>query len=710
MNENKLSIIDLIKNKNIKKLENIIKKNKNIDLNIKDDNNNYFIFYVIMYNYESLLDLILLRNIKLDFLSIDKRSILYIPIKFAYNSILKKLLINDAKIIGINIVDIKDRLGLTALHYSILFNNFEAFKLLIEYKANIFVINNQNLNSFHLAIQYNKKEFLIYLLNIINEIDFYTDNKDNLLHFCLRNDTFDFIPLILKKKININSKEELNGLTPLHMSIIKNSLSITNLLINFGSDINIQDFYGNSSLHYAVTEKNNDIIILLLKYNPNFNLLNIDSNTALHIYLENNNMNKNILEVLIKNTNLNIQNNNGNTCLKLLLDLDLFLDYQALLEIKELNFFITNNLDENMNQYLNHSEILNIVINSYYNNIINEENLNEDWEKWCSNSLIEKLKTLKINKTEPIDICKEKIKQVIKEEKRSLPKLKDLNLVLDNGIFVNYCFYTGIPLDILFGLIYLYQIFKKNKFSLILDYPLSINIKLEDHYKKIGLDYPFKLEFSNCEIIWSYQKMFYPSYFEQEFSKKMNDNDINYITIPIGIELTSGSHANILFIDKINKTIERFEPNGANYPIGLNYNSSYLDNILENKFVEYNLVFMKPSDFLPNIGFQILENLEENKCKKIGDPNGFCGVWCTWWIFHRLKNPLIPNNQLANLLIQTIKMKNLSFKNLIRQFSYYIVELRDSNLKKYKIDINDWMVGNVTLETINLLEKDILNF
>jgi hypothetical protein len=64
MDKNKLSIIDLIKNKNIKELENIIKKNKNIDLNFKDDNNNYFVYYVIMYNYESVLDIILKKNLK----------------------------------------------------------------------------------------------------------------------------------------------------------------------------------------------------------------------------------------------------------------------------------------------------------------------------------------------------------------------------------------------------------------------------------------------------------------------------------------------------------------------------------------------------------------------------------------------------------------------------------------------------------------------
>ena len=702
------NIIDLIKNKKLKELENIIKKDKNINLNIQDNNHNFFIYYVLLYNYENLLDLILKRTIKIDFLDTDKRSILYIPIKFSYTSVLKKILLYNTKIIGIDILDIKDQIGLTALHYSIIFNNFEAFKLLIEYNANILVVNNQNLNAFHISIQYDRKEFLIYLLNMVNEINFITLHKYNLLHFCIENDKLDYLEIILKKRININTKEDVNGLVALHMVILKNSANNIGLLINYGADINIQDFYGNSSLHYAISERNNQIINIILKYNPNYNLINIDGNTALHIFLENNNMDKEILEVLIKNTNLNIQNNNGITCLKLLLDLDLFIDYKNLLEIKELNFFIQDNLGEDMSNYLEESIILDTAIDSYFNNIINKQDLSEDWEKWCSISLIEKLKTLKINKTEPIDICKEKIKQVIKKERRSLPKLKDLNLILDNGIFVNHCFYTGIPLDILFGLLYLYETFKKDALSLVLDYPLSINNKLEDHYTKMGLDYPFKLEFSNCEIIWSYQKIFFPSYFEQEFNKKMKDKYIKYIVIPLGIETTNGSHANILFIDKIKNTIERFEPNGANYPIGLNYNPSYLDNILENKFNDYSLTYNKPNDFVPNIGFQILENLEERKCKKLGDPNGFCGIWCTWWVFHRLKNPTIPNTDLANLLIQNIKMNNLSFKNLIRNFSYYVVELRDTTLKKYNIDINDWMVGNIKLETINELEKRIL--
>ena len=716
------NIIELIKNKNIKELNNTIIQNKKIDLNVKDNHYNYFIYFVLLYNLEDTLDLILKREIRLDILDSDGRNILYIPIKFSYDSMLTKILIHDAKNIGINIIDIKDKLGLTAIQYTIIFNNSKAFDILLKYNPNLMINNNQGLNIFHIAIQYNRPELFIKLLNSVTDLHFFTQEKETLLQYAIINDRFDFINYILKRKINIDNQDDLNGLTALHQIIIKNNLDIVRLLINNGANINIQDFYGNTCLHYAISEKNIEIIKLILKYNTIYNITNIDGNTALHMYLDNDGIagneqksnnhyiNKDILETLIINTDLNIQNNHGITCLKKIIDLDLFHKYATILKDKELNFFIEDNNDEDMSNSLNDEKIFEIAIESYYLNLIKkEDNLIEDWEKWCSKSLIDKLKTLKPNmKLDSKEICKAKIKDVILTEKRSIPKFSKLNLILDNGIFINNCFYIGIPLDILFGLLYLFKTFKNQNLGLILDYPLTINHQLENYYQKIGIDYPFKMEFSNCEILWSFQKIFYPSYFDFELAKKMKDTSIDFITIPIGIELSNGSHANILFIDKQNKTIERFEPNGANHPVGLNYNPNLLDNLLESKFIEYNLNFLKPSDFLPTIGFQILENVEA-KCKKLGDPNGYCALWCTWWVYHRLKNPTVNNKELAVGLIQTIKMENKSFRNLIRNFSYNIVKYRDEVLKKFDVDINDWMVNEVTSKQIDSIEKVILH-
>jgi len=701
------SLIELIKNKNIKELISIIKKDEDINLNINDSNYNYFIYYVILYNEEELLNLILTRNIRLDILDTDGRNILYIPIKFGYNQLLNKLLKKDNDNIGLPIIDIKDKLGLTALHYSVIFNNYDAFKILVD-KSNIFINNNQHLNVFHICIQYNRLEFFIDILNNIQELYIFTANNENLLQYAIIFERYDFIPYILTKKIDINNQDITNGLTALHIIIIKNKIDIVQILINYGANINIPDYYGNTATHYAISEENIEILNILLKYNPNLNLSNIDGNTPLHLYLGISYIEKKILQLLIPLTDLNLQNNNGLTCLKIIIDLYIIDNYSDLLKKKELNFFIQDNNGEDMSNSLHDEHILDIAINSYYN-IIKEKQkyLTLDWEILCAKDMVNKLKSLNIKHKEPIDICKEKIKEVILKEKRSLPLFTNYNLELDNGIFVNTCYYTGMPLDILFGILFLHQTFLKEGFSIILDYPLTINKPLEDYYQKLGIDYPFKLEFSNCEILWSFQKIFFPSYFDDEIEKVMKDDYVKYIAIPLGIELSNSSHANIIFIDKNNKTIERFEPNGSHQPTGLNYNPELLDNILIDRFNKYNYKYFKPNNFLPSIGFQLLENIDENKCKRLGDPNGFCGVWCIWWVYHRIKNIKLDNITLVQNLIKNIKLENKSFKNLIRNFSYYITELRDKTLKKFNIDINDWIVNSVDKQVIDSIEKEI---
>ena len=711
------SILELIKKKKIKELITIIKNDKDIDLNVKDINYNYFIYYVIIYNEEELLELILTRNIKLDILDTDGRNILYIPIKFSYNKMLIPLLEKDNQNIGLPIIDITDTLGLTALQYSIIFNNYEAFKILLD-KSNLFINNKNNLNAFHICIQYDRLKFFIDILENILELYMVTSNNENLLQYAIMFNRFNFIPYILKKKININIQDITTGLNVLHYVVIKDNIEMVQLFINYGVNINIQDYYGNTPIHYSILENKPDIFKLLLNYNPDLNLTNIEGNTPLHLYLENSYIEKEILQVLIPKTNLNIQNNNGLSCLKIMIDLYIVDNYIELLKKKKLNFFIQDNNGKDMSDNLNDEHVLKLAIDSYYNIIKeNSESLILDWEKWCAKDMVDKLKILNINHNNSNhnnskhnnskQICKEKIKQVILKEKRSLPLSSSHDLELDNGIFVNACNYTGIPLDILFGMLFLYQTFSKNKFSLILDYPLGINRPLENYYQKLGIDYPFKLEFSNCEILWSYQKMFFPSYFDNELDKAIKDSGIIYISIPLGIELSNGSHANIIFIDKKNKTIERFEPNGSHQPVKFNYNPGLLDNLLINKFSEYKYKYFKPPDFLPSIGFQLLENMENTKCKRLGDPNGFCGVWCIWWVYHRMKNNKIENITLAHKLIKNIKLENKSFKNLIRNFSRYITELRDITLTKFKIDINDWIVGSIDTNIIESIEKEI---
>jgi len=275
-------------------------------------------------------------------------------------------------------VNIKDQTNNYIIIYAVIYNQISLVKKLYEHNARIDILDADEKSILYYPIKFSYDSMLEFLLQL---------NKDTI-------------------GINILEIKDKTYKTALHYAIIKNFKSTIIELIHYKADINIPDYYANTSLHYAVSEKNNEIIKIIIKYAPNYDFQNIDGDTALHMYLDNNNMDIEILENLILKTNLNIQNNKGVTCLKKLLYLDLFMDYIEILENKELNFFITDKENENMDEYLENQSILRIAINSYYNTIlIKKENLIEVWEKKCAD--------LKLTDKD----CKETIKKIILKEK-----------------------------------------------------------------------------------------------------------------------------------------------------------------------------------------------------------------------------------------------------------------------------------------------------
>ena len=121
---------------------------------------------------------------------------------------------------------------------------------------------------------------------------------------------------------------------------------------------------------------------------------------------------------------------------------------------------------------IDRKKFLNLVADSYYYEIQrNKKNLKIKWELNCSTQDYENIIDNKDRKS-----CIKKIMDVIKNEKRSIPKITDFNIKIDNGIVVNNCYYIGIPLDILFNLIYLKEKYKN--IDLVLDYPLNENNEL----------------------------------------------------------------------------------------------------------------------------------------------------------------------------------------------------------------------------------------
>jgi len=719
-------LFDFIERKDFKGLKKYIEENDNIELDITDVHSNYFIQYLINYNKNKLIEWILQnRTLRLDVLDNDGRNLLYIPIKYNYIMLLILLLEYDKKSIGISIINIRDNMGNTGLNYCIIFNNMEIFKILYDNNADIHTINNDNNNIYDMCILYKRNNIIQYLLNkeihkTMNVSLFLNNNGMSVLQSAIVYENMELIDFIIddEKFTNmiVNNTEHEYGLTALHQSTILGLNNYTYKLILLGADVNISDYTGNTCVHYAMIEKNYNMIIEFINRDINFinsmNVSNMNGDTILHIMLQDinidtlNAMHIVILEKLLQHTNINTMNNKMETPLYLLVINKLY----QIDEIKKilvdgniiLNLFITNKENKNILDIVekkDYNMFIEMAILSYYNvlqNSKNKEKLLIQWEIDCAVGIKKK------------DYCMNFIKKMITEKKRSFPEFMDIKIDIRKDVFKDNCYYTGSTIDILFGLVYLYISY--NNMNLILEYPLIHNKELDTYYKKIGLNYSFKLDFSNIELVWTYMKLISLTHFDELLKIKMKNSIKQFIIIPLGIEVANGSHANIIIIDTINNTIERFEPNGKNCPIGFYYNPLLLDTILYNKFslLLPNYTYMKPCDFLPAVGFQIYETNESDKCKKLGDPNGFCAVWCVWWAEQRVKNPSVKPILLFNKLLENIFLSKESFKNLIRNYSIHISSLRDSYLERYKLTIDDWMTNNYTIEDLNKIEGDIM--
>jgi ankyrin repeat protein len=64
---------------NIKKL---IDETTDIDLNIRDDSNNYLIQFIVIYNKYDLIDIFVEKKCKIDIIDNDGKTLLYYAIKY----------------------------------------------------------------------------------------------------------------------------------------------------------------------------------------------------------------------------------------------------------------------------------------------------------------------------------------------------------------------------------------------------------------------------------------------------------------------------------------------------------------------------------------------------------------------------------------------------------------------------------------------------
>ncbi len=727
----------------------------NVRLDITDDNNRSILYNIIKFSYIDILKLILENNKNifgkniLDLKDSEDNIPLFYAIKF-YNIEALKIIIKYTTNFYIKNID-----GDNPLHQSIISKNLEIFKIIYE-KNNLLKSKNYSGETcLHLIIKNKCYDILKYLLENINQINNFeeilnlTEYKYNfsILHYiCIYTDYYFLDILDEFKQI-----EKIDGNIQDNSGNIFYHYFINNILeINTFSD--------------EIVRIINNFNRISKKINFNFNLYNIDGNTPCHLLVKNieifhkNELNS-LITYLIESTDINIQNFNGESIFFILVKNKYWKNVKNILIYKKLDIFIFTNNSQTFFDYIETkdlNEFIDMITQSYLYQIKNIKKASK-WLDYWDNRCSKNIKLEELNETELDliksyslenklnngdkgdkgdkiqDICYEiifnKIKNYINQflknknryEVNSFPITRKYIKFISNYPNQNISTFTGSTLDVLSGLFYLTEKFNIKTDTTTLDTSLElldlnkniINCNIIDVKTNNKI-----CEISGFEIIWKNQSIYIPSSSSNDLVRLLTSIKLNkkirFLIIPLGIEQMVNnivmSHANYLIFDFELLQVERFEPHGAYPPVGLDYNSKLLDITLENKInslIKVNFQYIAPNKYLPKIGFQIKE-INELKSDYIGDPNGFCALWCIWWADLRISNPNIPREKLVKILMKEMINENYSFKKLIRDYSYYILEIRDSLLNKANTNINEWMNDTISQNNIDLLNNILI--
>lgn len=683
--------------------------NKDIDVNLKDESNIFLINYVILANDNNLLIKFIKFNPKIDFLTLDGYSILHDPIKYHYNDIIE-ILLNYEKstfVASVSLSDIVDKYSNIALYYCINYNNVKAFDLLLNTSNDNYEDINGNNSLLTVLKNYNNNTHY-YVKKIIekNEIklNHMNNDGDSIIHVAALYCDVKIIQLLLDNNVNVNIKNNKNNYTAIMYCLYSVNINDNFKKLLTLSDIYIQNDLGNNILHLTIINKNMTCLNVLLKYiNENnfdsiYNIVNIELMTPLHLIFIHNlhNQISDKINKLIQNTNLNIQNIHGDTILHLLIKNNLWKKYKNILNKKKLNIFIKNKDNIEPINLVNNddlNEFMDIICDSYFHTIQNNK---YSKEKNDINNIINNKKILS---------------SYILNNQISIPK-KNKNIIIEIKYKkTDITTFVGATVDLIFCLIYLNNKYKSSLMTTLTDN--FDNTEIVHFYYTLGYKKSSQGEFLNLSIHYIDNKIYYSKaiiYICKIFAK----SDKKYLLIPINIQMSNHSHANILIIDKFKNQVIRFEPNGKNAPPTFNYDEIYLDESLNIFFKKYfDFQFIKPLSYSDKIGYMMYELIEIYKSKNICDPNGFCSLWCIWFCDMYLTYDELKIEKLLKKTIKYIKNKNIFFRDIIRSYSLTITNLRDKYLYDCNLTINDWLNDNYSkndgFKFINLIKNNIKN-
>jgi len=164
-----------------------------------------------------------------------------------------------------------------------------------------------------------------------------------------------------------------------------------------------------------------------------------------------------------------------------------------------------------------------------------------------------------------------------------------------------------------------------------------------------------------------------------------------FLLIPIQIKTRVDAkcrgHQNLILLDRINKTAERFEPHGT--PSASFQKKSSLDlfnHRLKEFFLALGYIYLEPAYLCPALGPQIKQEREHRKGKVKGKITGFCVAWTFWYADLRMTYPDILQPDLIVAALEAIEASPVTLTEYIISYASFF-----ENITKEHINNPGWL-------------------
>jgi ankyrin repeat protein len=137
------------------------------------------------------------------------------------------------------------------------------------------------------------------------------------LHVAALEGSVDAAKALIERGADVNAQDG-DGMAPLHLALEFGQCDMALFLLQHSADVNVHDRGGRTPLHLAAKAGCVEAAKLLLGHGADVNVRDGDGNTLLHYAVRS--VNKDVIELVLRDADVNAKNVYGETPLKLLID------------------------------------------------------------------------------------------------------------------------------------------------------------------------------------------------------------------------------------------------------------------------------------------------------------------------------------------------------------------------------------------------------